>query len=85
MKGQGQILKIVFLVLFGLPENIHISATVQLRVMKFGHGSGSKVTWVNVKGQIRPKGHDIGSWAHANVKLHFFLLFVKIHSYSRAR
>ncbi len=21
---------------------------------------------------IWPKGHDIGRWAHANVKLHFF-------------
>ncbi len=42
-----------------------------------GYGSGSKVTWVKVKGQVgltRPKGHDIGRWAHANVKLHFFFI-----------
>ncbi len=46
-----------------------------------GHGSRSKVMWVKVKGHVGqgqrssgltlPKGHDIGSWAHANVKLHF--------------
>ncbi len=23
-------------------------------------------------GLTRPKGHDIGRWAHANVKLHFY-------------
>ena len=43
-----------------------------------GHGSGSKVTWVKVKGQLgqtRPKGHDIGRWVHANIKLHFLFQF----------
>ncbi len=33
----------------------------------------SNVTWVKVKGQVgqtRLKGHDIGRWAHVNVKLH---------------
>ncbi len=39
-----------------------------------GHGSGSKVTWVKVKGEVGwiwHNCHDIGRWAHANVKLHF--------------
>ncbi len=38
-------------------------------------GQGSKVTRVKVKGhegQGQPIGHDIGRWAHINVKLHFY-------------
>ncbi len=27
--------------------------------------------------QTRPKGRDIGRWAHANVKLHFSILSAK--------
>ena len=26
--------------------------------------------------QGQPKGHDIGRWAHINVKLHFFLMVI---------
>ncbi len=40
------------------------------------HGSGSKVTWVNAKGhagQGQPKGHNIGMWAHINIKLLHFV------------
>ncbi len=40
-------------------------------------GGGSKVTLVKVIGHVdqgQPKGHDTGTWAHVNVKLHFFIL-----------
>ena len=36
------------------------------------NGSGSKVRWVKGKahmGYAQPKGHDIGRWAHINIKL----------------
>ena len=39
------------------------------------HVSRSMITWVKAKayvGQGQPIGHDIGRWAHVNVKLHFY-------------
>ncbi len=38
-------------------------------------------------GQGQPKGHNIGRWAHVNVKLHFFLFetiltFLRTSEYS---
>ena len=41
------------------------------------HGSGSKVTWVKVKGHVsqgQHKGHYIVRWAHVNVTLFHFKL-----------
>ena len=41
------------------------------QIQRFAHH------WVKVKGHIgyaQPKGHDIGRWAHVNVKLHFLTL-----------
>ncbi len=55
----------------------HLTGNVQ------GHGSGSKVTWVKIEGQVgltRPKGHDIGRWAHVNVKLLHFHKGINIQS-----
>ena len=44
------------------------------------HGSGSKVSWVKVKGhtgQDQHKSHNIGRWAHVNVKLlHWVKVFL---------